>query len=68
MAQKQTPKQAEMVTRAINAQTIPELESLYNDWANTYDAYVNGLSYIAPKIGAQLLATHPPAVASAEQR
>ncbi len=53
-----TPKQAEMVRRAINAESTEELESLYDDWAETYDDYLEGISYVAPAIGAQLLADH----------
>ena len=52
------PKQAEMVRRAINAKTMDELEELYDDWADSYDEYLESLSYMAPTIGAQLLAEH----------
>ena len=52
------PKQADMVRRAINAETTSELEELYDDWATTYDDYVGGLSYVAPPFAARLLAEH----------
>lgn len=54
MSQEENPKQAEMVRRALNAETVSELESLYDDWAETYDAYLDGLSYVAPKLAAAL--------------
>lgn len=53
-------KQAEMVTRAINAESIEELKSLYDDWAITYDDYVGELDYVAPQLAATLLATALP--------
>ena len=48
---------SKMITRALNTHKPEEQRKLYNEWAPTFDDEVLGLSYVAPQMGAALMAS-----------
>jgi len=45
-----------MITRALNTHKPEEHRELFNEWATTYDDELLGLSYVAPRMGAAIMA------------